>query len=91
MIMNDISLNMNTKFSNILDLFEFCDHLMKFYGLNALSLVNQILFYDIDSFNATSLLVQLVKLVVMKRDQTTIDLGPGSSMKANAIADQFLK
>ena len=57
MIMNDISLNMSSKFSNILDLFEFCEHLMKFYGLNSLSLVNQILFYDIDSFNATSLLV----------------------------------
>ena len=48
-----------------------------------------IILSDIDWFNITSLFTKLVRLIIQKRDQTTIDLG-SNSLKASAITDKFL-
>ena len=36
--------------------------------------VSQILFQDMDCFNISSLIVSIYKIIVIKRDQTVIDL-----------------
>jgi len=42
--------------------------------VNAKAAVSQILFQDMDCFNISSLIVSIYKIIVIKRDQTVIDL-----------------
>ena len=62
-----------------MQLYSFSDKLISLFGLKAKDSVYTILFHDIDQFNISTLLIQLVKTIVIKRDQTVIDLTSNST------------
>ena len=85
----EIGMNLNQSFDKILNLFTFAEHLIKEFGLNSMKVCEAIILSDIDWFNITCLFTKMVRLIIQKKDQTTIDLG-SNSLKASAITDKLL-
>jgi hypothetical protein len=85
LMINDICMNPITNFDNILNLYEFAGSLIEHYGMNAFESIKLLLFHDIDTFNISFMLMQFVKMIVLKRDQTIIDLGGQKNLKSGQV------
>ena len=53
------------------------------HGLNALNSIKVLLFQDIEQINIVSNFLQLLKEIVLQRDQTVLDFSAGDNTKAN--------
>lgn len=78
----------------VMKLFEVAQYLLAQFGLKAKDSIQTLLFHDLDNFNASTLLIQLIKTIIIKRDQTVIDLtqqGKAPSKPEVNIMDKFVK
>ena len=86
---------MTISLNKVLDLYTFGNHLLQLYGMNSIHSAKMLFFHDIDHFNIVTMLVNLVRCIVQKRDQTVIDLqfkgygmnshGASGTMKAGKV------
>ena len=67
-MVNDICTQPYSNFDNILSLYVFAESLIKHFGMNAFDCIKLLLFHDIDTVNISFMMLQVVKIIVQKRD-----------------------
>ena len=81
LIIKDICMTPTLNIDHLVTLYRFAANLIKYYGMNAEDSIKILLFHDIDTFNISYMLLQMVKIIILKRDQTIIDLGGNKQLK----------
>lgn len=88
MIIKDICMTPTLNIDHLLSVYKFASNLVTHFGMNASESIKLILFHDIDTFNISYMLLQLVKVIVLQRDQTIIDLGSNKMLKTSQMVQK---
>ena len=81
-------MNSTLNLDHLLSVYKFAANLVTYFGMNASESIKLILFHDIDTFNISYMLLQLVKIIVLQRDQTIIDLGSNKMLKTSQVVQK---
>ena len=67
-MIKDICMAPVLNLDHLLTMYTFAASLTTHYGMSAFEPIKLLLFHDIDTFNISYMLLQLVKAIVLKRD-----------------------
>jgi hypothetical protein len=82
-MINEICMSGAPNFEHFINMYSFAESLIENFGMNAFESVKVLLFHDIDTFDISYMLLQVVKTIVLQRDQTIIDLGGQKRIKSS--------